>query len=295
MKRGRRPASQLLTNSDAPSLDELVENRPADLDVALFAGSVAGFDILSAIGLCPDVMVGHSVGEMAALAAARAFTVSDATELVCTRAEVLRHCSVPAGGMVAVAMGRRRAESVVNVIDEPGLAVAVDNGPEQSVISGPTPLLSDVERIANAAGVRATRLRAAFPFHNPLLREAADAMVARTASLTMREPVVPVFSPILGRYVRSADDVRLWVERHLLAPVMFYGGLLQVHRDGVRRFVEVGARGALTQLVESCLPRDVTAVAPFRRPCPLPRLRKVLAHADLVQADPAPVDRAVAS
>lgn len=274
---GREGPSALLLDPASPSLDDLAASRPADLDLALFAGNMAVFEILSSLGQRPDVMIGHSFGEMSALTAAGALSLADATRLVCTRAELFQQLSPPSGGLVAVAADSRRTAHLVGLLDEPDVVLAVDNGPEQCVVSGTDAGLAQVKRLAETAGIPATRLRAAFPFHNPVLHPVADAVMARVADITLTEPRVPVYSPIAGGYVETVADLRIIAERHLLRPVLFYDGLLRLHRDGVRAFIECGGRDTLSRLVTACLPPGSTVVAPVRTRCQADGLRQSLA------------------
>lgn len=281
---GRPPVSRLLIDPAAASLDDLVADQSADLDVVLFAGDVVTYQILVETGLHADVVAGHSLGEVSAFTAAGALTVRDATRLVFDRTTALRGCAIPDGGMVALAVGSRRATHLAGLLDEPSTVLAVDNGPDQSVISGPSAALAEAERIAAAAGIRATRLRAIRPFHNRLLRDAAEALARSFADIPVAEPKIPVYSPVLGRYAQSADDIRAWVERHMTQPVLFYDGLLRLYRDGVRRFVESGGRDTLTALVPACLPAAADRVAPLRRRCSAAEFRQAIGSDDTVPA-----------
>ncbi|MEV6560915.1 acyltransferase domain-containing protein [Nocardia sp. NPDC051756] len=284
---GHAPVSRLLTDPAAASLDDLIADRSPDLDVALFAGNIVTYRILVETGLHADVVVGHSLGEVSAFTAAGALTVRDATRLVFDRTTALRGCSIPDGGMVALAVGSRRATHLTGLIDDPSTVLAVDNGPDQSVISGPSAALTEAEHIAAAAGIQATRLRAIHPFHNRLLRDAAETLARSFAGIPVAEPKIPVYSPVLGRYVQSAEDVRAWVERHMTQPVLFYDGLLRLYRDGVRRFVESGGRDTLTTLVPACLPAAAATIAPLRRRCSAAEFRRAADGTVQVEAVPA--------
>lgn len=281
---GHAPVSRLLIDPAAASLDDLVADRSPDLDAALFAGNIVTYRILVETGLHADVVVGHSLGEVSAFTAAGALTVRDATRLVFDRTTALRGSSIPDGGMVALAVGSRRATHLAGLLDEPNTVLAVDNGPDQSVLSGPSAALAEAEQIAAAAGIRATRLRAIQPFHNRLLRDAAETLARSFADTLVAEPKIPVYSPVLGRYVQSADDVRAWVARHMTQPVLFYDGLLRLYRDGVRRFVESGGRDTLTGLVPACLPAAAGQVAPLRRRCSAAEFRQAAGSDDAVPA-----------
>ena len=172
---GRDGISGLLTRTDAPSAAELVRTDSFALQLAVFAAAVAGYRIAERQHGTPDVVVGHSMGEIAALTVAGAFDPADGARLVCHRSEaLLAHCPSP-GGMVALELPAARAAHLVGAVGDRGLAVAVSNAPRQTVVSGPDESVGTVARLAGAMGVQATRLNAPFPFHSPMLSLAARA------------------------------------------------------------------------------------------------------------------------
>ncbi|MEC4017087.1 acyltransferase domain-containing protein [Streptomyces sp. H27-D2] len=286
---GHEAISPLLLEPDAASVDELLEQRPEALDLAIYAIDAAAYEILVGLGVRADVLVGHSFGELAALTSAKAVSVSDATRIVCERSAAFRQAELPESGMVALGLGARRAQHLVGLLDDSQLCLAVDNGPAQSVVSGPAESLQEVARLASAVGVRATRLRAGHAFHNPLLYGVTDVFSQATAQLPLHAPRVPVFSATLSRYLRTSADVRELVERHMVQPVHFYAGLLTLFQDGVRVFVEAGARQALAGLVRESLPSSarVTSLLPSRGSAE--KLVEALRSADIhVNGLPAP-------
>lgn len=260
---GREPVSSLLTDAAAPAASKLMVERPGDLDLAMFAGNLACFEILTARGVRADVLAGHSFGELAALTAAGAVSVEDATRMVCLRADAFREVPPPEGGMVALALDLRRATHLVGLLDEPEVAVAVDNGPTQCVVSGPWASLTQAEELASAANASPVRLRAAYPFHSPVLRSVNAVFAARSRDIPMSAPSIPVYSAMLNKYIESAADLRSLSDCHLTSPVRFYDCLLQLHRDGTRAFVESGGQDTLTRLVGKCLPSGPRGIAPF--------------------------------
>ncbi|WP_063755136.1 acyltransferase domain-containing protein [Streptomyces achromogenes] len=257
---GHAPVAPLLLDRDAPSLQDLLESDSDRLDLAIFAINAVAAQLLAGVGVRGDVLMGHSFGEFAALSTAGAVSVADVARMACARIEAFRRAAPEEGGLVALDVPAWRADHLVGVLDEPGLRTAIDNGPEQTVVSGPSASLDRVEKIAVDLGVRATRLRARYAFHNPLLNDAADYFRQATADVAVVAPRMAVFSPVLGRYVSSVADVRDVIERNMIAPVPFYDALLTVFRQGTRVFVEAGARQALTGIVRSSLPASVTAV-----------------------------------
>ncbi|MGW1137051.1 acyltransferase domain-containing protein [Streptomyces zhihengii] len=250
---------------------------PGQVDLLIFATSVAAFDALPVLGVEPDVLTGHSFGEWAGLVCAGALSLDVATRLVCERLRAFDDAPPPPGGMLALSTGSRRAAHLIGLVGDHRLALAVDNGPDQCVLSGPHDLLDSAATTAGTAGVQSVRLQARTPFHNPvLLADAAAQFVDLCAGIRARSPRVPFYSPLLRRPVTCQQDVRELAARHLLDPVHFYEALLHLHGRGVRRYVECGGGKTLTGLVESALPATATARAPWAQVRDWPEVRAAL-------------------
>ncbi|MEV4049700.1 acyltransferase domain-containing protein [Amycolatopsis sp. NPDC049688] len=262
---GRAPVSPMLLDPGSRTLQDLVEHDPPALHLAIFASSVTTFRLLTEEHrIRPDLLLGHSFGELTALTAAGALTLEDGADVVAQRDESLRHVEVPSGGLVALNCSARRAEDVIGALDEWHLAVAADNSPGQVVVSGPDGELARLQEAATALGLTATRLRIPYPFHNPLLADTADDFGERVAGVPKRVPRLPVYSALLGRYIRDVAEVEQVVSGHLVMPVRFLEAARAVHADGARRFVESGPKGVLVDLVAAIVP-DAVTVAPLRK------------------------------
>jgi acyl transferase domain-containing protein/acyl carrier protein len=257
---GFEPVTPLAVERDAPPLEDLLAKNSDQLDLAIYAVNAAAYEIFSGLGLRADVLVGHSFGEFAALSAAGAVSVADVAHMACTRTASFHQADPAEGGLLALDIPAWRAEHLVGILDDPGLHLAIDNGPGQTVVSGHLAALGAAEEVAAKLGFRATRLRARYAFHNPLLHDAADIFRRATADVALAEPRTPVFSPVLGRHVRTIADVREVIGRNMVAPVRFYDALLSLFRTGITAFVEAGARQALTGIVRSSLPPAALAL-----------------------------------
>ncbi|MGW2661313.1 acyltransferase domain-containing protein [Nocardia tengchongensis] len=262
--RGHGRISDLLRDPAAPTWEELARTRPVTLDLALFAGGVLAWHGLIARGIRSDVLIGHSLGELTALALAGSVSVTDMAGLVCLRAETLQRQSTGLGGMTALGIGAVRANHLVGLLNLPDLTMAVDNGPRQSVVSGPHEALLELERIAQAAGIRATRVSAAYPYHNRILRDSADVVANAVEEMSVAAPAITVYSPILAREVSSAADARTVIGRHLVRPVHFYDGILAVFRSGIDSFAEATGKPVLASLIAGCLPAGVQVATPLQ-------------------------------
>jgi acyl transferase domain-containing protein len=245
--------------------EELFAAEPELVQLAVFATSVGVFEVFRADGARVSVLVGHSLGEIAALVCSGGLSVAEGTRILCHRLAVLREHDISGGGMLALACGRERAERILELLPTAGAVVAVDNGPLQTAVSGPAEGLRRVERIAEAIGVASTRLHAAHPFHNALLRTSRDALAERIRGHRGRTFAIPVFSPVLGRYYRGQDDLGELLAAHLTSPVQFGPALQRAHAAGARVWIELGAGRTLTNLVRSVRPED-TLLAPLSGP-----------------------------
>ncbi|MFC7535637.1 SDR family NAD(P)-dependent oxidoreductase, partial [Actinoplanes sp. GCM10030250] len=211
---------------------------------ALFAVEVALFRVLEALGVEPRVLIGHSVGEIAAAHVAGILSLADAATLVTHRARLMQ--ALPAGGaMVAV----RASEADVTPLLTAGVSIAAVNGPQSVVISG----IADEVR-AVAAGMRGRELTVSHAFHSVLMEPMLDDFAHIVAGLTFGEPRIPIISTVEA----SADltDPAYWV-RQVRQPVRFADALVAA---GDAYLVEVGPDAALTAMIE-----DGEAVALQRR------------------------------
>ncbi|MCT2585114.1 SDR family NAD(P)-dependent oxidoreductase [Actinophytocola sp. S1-96] len=224
-------------------------SRTEHAQAGLFVFEVALFRLLESWGVRPDVVVGHSIGEIAAAHVAGVFSLADACRLVSARGRLMG--ALPEGGaMVAVAA----AEAEVLPLLTDGVAVAAVNGPESVVVSG---VEAEVMAVVERLGCRHTRLRVSHAFHSPLMDPMLDEFRTVAESVTYHEPRIPLVS--------SVADPDYWV-RQVREPVRFHD---TVRRTGATRFVEIGPDRVLTGLVLAGLD-DVLAVPTQRAGHPEP-------------------------
>jgi [acyl-carrier-protein] S-malonyltransferase len=204
----------------------------------------------SALDARPDALLGHSLGELAALTAAGALSEQTALELVAERGRLMAQAGSPQDGMLVV-LGGDVADAAA-LAREHGVTVANDNAPGQVVLSGRRDALLEASRAARAAGLRAMRLPVAGAFHSPAMAPAREAWEAALAAVDFAEPKVRVVS---CQTALPIDDPRAVLADSLTHPVRFREALLALHAAGCERFVDVGPGRILEGLVRRTLPR----------------------------------------
>jgi [acyl-carrier-protein] S-malonyltransferase len=241
---------------EAP-LDELVETDVQQ--PALVATSLAVLAALHERGIEPDYVVGHSVGEFAALAAASVLDVQDAIELVRERGLAMAEAAREHPGSMAAILGLEDeiVEELCRLIS--GVWPANYNCPGQLVVSGETPAVEECRSEAELRGARRTvKLKVSGAFHSPLVAKAAERLRPAVGRARFREPVAPFMSTVTAK-IEPAQRIGNLLVDQLTSPVKFTQAASALVRDGVKTFVEVGPGNVLSGLVKR-IDRNVKAI-----------------------------------
>jgi [acyl-carrier-protein] S-malonyltransferase len=256
-----RHRPDLLELAQSEVSDDLFE-RAADgtrwAQPAIFCAALAGYEVLKD-RYEPDLMAGHSLGEISALVAAGALEADDGLRLVAARGRLMQEAAEETGdgGMLAV---RARDRAIVEqVAAKANLSIANDNAPDQLVLSGALDALDEAESVLREYRVRAKRLPVAGAFHSPLMEPAVEPFRRLAEHVEVRAPRVPVMSCVTAA---PFEDVREQLVQAIVSPVRWTGVMSALRELGATRYVETGPGRVLTNLVRKSLD-DVEAEAPL--------------------------------
>ena len=241
----------------AALLDQTGYTQPA-----LFAVEHALAELLGAWGVEPDVLLGHSVGEVVAATVAGVLTLEDAVRLIVARGRLMQ--ALPAGGaMTAIFAAPEQVEAAL--AGRADVAIAAINGPAHTVVSGAAAAVQAVSDGFAERGVRVQPLTVSHAFHSPLMTPMLDAFRRVAESISYRPPqrrvVSNVTGAVAGAELATAD---YWV-RHVMAPVRFADGVVAVRDAGCDVLVELGPHPVLSGMGAACLPDPAVTFVPSLR------------------------------
>jgi [acyl-carrier-protein] S-malonyltransferase len=220
--------------------------------VAIFTLSVALYERLRSAGLpAPKVVAGHSLGQFSALVAAEVLDFSAALRLVAERGRLM-HLQNQAcdGAMIAVA--GLQADALPALPDDVWLANL--NAPDQVILSGLRPALTETANRLKAAGGRGLWLDVAGAYHTPLFQEAADRFARVLDMATLHPAKVPLIANTSARLLRSTEDIRAELRHHMVRPVLWRQSMETMRALPLQGAVEIGPGKVLKGLLLRCAP-----------------------------------------
>lgn len=239
-------------------LDELVETEVQQ--PALVATSLAFLAALRAKGIAPDYVVGHSVGEFAAIAAANSIDTSEAIGLVRERGLAMAEAARESDGTMAAILGLD--DEVVEELcaEIEGVWPANYNCPGQIVVSGEESAVEKLIHKATALGARrAVKLKVSGAFHSPLVEKAAEMLKPAVERVRFADPVAPFMSTVTAK-IEPAQRMAGLLVNQVTAPVKFTQAAQGLVKEGVKTFVEVGPGNVLSGLLKR-IDKTVKAVS----------------------------------
>uniref|UniRef100_A0AAU3HPU5 SDR family NAD(P)-dependent oxidoreductase n=1 Tax=Streptomyces sp. NBC_01393 TaxID=2903851 RepID=A0AAU3HPU5_9ACTN len=224
-------------------------DRTEFLQPVLFAVNASLAAAWRALGIRPDAVIGHSLGEIAAAYSAGALTLDDAVSVVTGRARAVAPL-VGQGGMLALELPRTETEKLLAL--HPGrLFVAAVNSPHSTAVSGDTEALAELRAHLEARDVPVRRLSTPFASHTPLMDPVRADLLDRLSGIRGTRTTTPLYSTVLAEPVPGDRlDADHWYA-NLGRPVRFADTIRRMLDDGYRYFVELSPHPSLTASVEA--------------------------------------------
>ncbi len=220
---------------------------------ALFALSLALTDVARELGLSPDYVAGHSLGEYTAAAASGALAAEDGIRLVAERGRLMAAIQDERPGAMAAIIGLDAdvVESLCEQASAQGtVSVANLNSPTQIVCSGEEAAVEALIPLATEAGAaKALRLQVGAAFHSELMEPVQSQLAAAMETVEWSDPATPVAANHSGELVRSADDVRTALITQIASPVRWVDCVQTLAGKGCKTFLELGPGRVLGGLV----------------------------------------------
>ena len=211
----------------------------------------------------PEMVAGHSLGEISALTAAGVLAFEDGLKLVSKRAMAMQAaCEAEPSTMAAIlGLENEIVEDVCSKVD--GVVVAANyNCPGQLVISGSIEAVNAAcEELKEAGAKRALVLPVGGAFHSPLMEPARAELASAIESTTFNSPVCPIYQNVTATAVTDPEEIKKNLVAQLTAPVRWTQTMQQMISDGVSSFVEVGPGKVLQGLVKKVDRKMPTASA----------------------------------
>ncbi|MGB7925359.1 MAG: type I polyketide synthase, partial [Pyrinomonadaceae bacterium] len=259
---GAEPLKEVLLGSHPKAAELITDTTYAQ--PALFALEVALHRLLSEKGMKPQILAGHSVGEIAAAQISGVLSLPDAAKLIAARGKLMGE--LPAGGAMAAIEATEAEVTEAIAAMEQELSLAAVNGPRAVVISGKEQAVEQVRLAFEQKGAKTKRLEVSHAFHSPLIEPMLAPFEEVAQSLDYQEPKIPIVSDVTGELLSSeqATDPAYWVT-HVREPVRFADAIATLKAQGASAFLELGPDPVLSAIAAECLGEEELTLAPALR------------------------------
>ena len=230
---------------------------------ALFALEFALSELWRSWGVLPTIVLGHSLGEYVAACVAGMISLEDALRLVAERGRLMQALP-PVGGMLAVFASEAQ---LAGWLEQPAgvLAVAALNGPEHTVLSGPSEAIAQLLTVLEREGIQARTLAASHAFHSSSMDPMLGAFETALGQAALREPELTVISNLTGRVATAESRQAQYWRRHAREPVRFEQSIQTAWALGARVFVEIGPSPVLLGMASRCVTGEAAWLPSLRR------------------------------
>lgn len=231
------------------------EASPLVTQLTIVVTEIALTRLWGLLGVQPNAVIGHSLGEYAALVAAGVISAADAIYLVGKRAELtLATCQTGSHAMLAV---RASVEKIKEIDSSGAYEISCINGPNDTVISGPSNDLENIRSKLEHSGLKCTPLDVPFAFHTAQMIPMLQPLEQAAKHVTFKTPTIPIISPLLSNCVFDGKTINAkYLCRASREPVNFVGALEAAEDMGIvddkTVWLEIGPHPVCTSFVRNC-------------------------------------------
>ena len=239
---------------ESATIEELVRTDNAQLATFALSAMVA-----DALGIEADLAIGHSLGEYSALYYAGILDLESAAALVVARGRAMAEASATEPGTMVAVLGASDETLSAALAAHPGVVLANENAPGQSVLAGSLEAIESLKADAKELGLRkVVQLEVGGAFHSPLMAPALPALRSALTATTFAVGRIPVVANVDAVAHRGDDDWVTLLSEQLTGAVRFSSSVAGLHADDLS-FVEMGPGGVLAGLI-----KRITGGAPCR-------------------------------
>ncbi len=263
---GRPLTSFIYTDGSDEELKQAEQElkKTAITQPAMLTADIALMRVLNKYGVYPDMVMGHSLGEYAALVSAGVLTFAQALEVVSARGREMSKFNMgDPGSMAAVSAPLEKVEQVIQSIDG-YVVIANINSPLQSVLGGSSEAIDLAISKFTTEGFQAVKVPVSHAFHTKIVASASEPLRSVIARMTVQKPQLPIVANVTGElYPSEREEILDILARQVASPVQFVKGMQTLYREGARVFIEAGPKRVLNALAQDNLKdhEDVTIIA----------------------------------
>ncbi|WP_051931282.1 type I polyketide synthase [Gillisia sp. Hel_I_29] len=225
-----------------------------DMDIAqpvIFSIGYALFKLWESWGVIPDIVIGHSLGEITAACAAEVFTLEEGLMLVATRGKLLQKSS-SVGAMVSIELDANETNKILSGYEDK-VSIAAINGANQTTISGVESIIDMLCEKLTFQGVKTKKLMVSRASHSPLMEPVLEAFEKTLKKIKFKSPNLTLISCLDGEEVgNNVCDSAYWIN-HLRKPVQFEKGILKLESYNVNMYLEIGTTPILSGMASKIL------------------------------------------
>jgi acyl transferase domain-containing protein len=257
-----------LIYGDEDKTDKLIDDlkETQNTHPSIFAASYALFKYLSDNGLKANYMIGHSLGEITALAAAEKIDFSEALQLVSARGYSFKDAELDDNGkMISVAKNYEESEGLIKESGLKGISIANINSKKQTIIAGSSKEIEKFKSYLDANKISNKTLYVSHAFHTDLMKPVGELFFDRTKNIRFHKSPIKVIMNHTGKFYPNSEEKNGEIIKSLtdqiVQPVNFVRSIEKLYDKGVKVFVEIGPNSVLTSLTKNILEeKDVSVL-----------------------------------